>query len=261
MTGHVFPEKPYDEVTSEFIRGEIRQGAFDDVAYRRYVNELVWIEWYTTDEGDIDDGGLPRFGRSVHRWKVAAMFPEAYDTIRRELDASTRDDATQGWDGEEDPQERRKWARQHRREWRAVQQGEQRSPEARPGLASRGYRPFAPFRFPVLPYDTVQSAFVREMIQDGDFDDMEHRRFVNKLVWPEWYATEWEGSSAYGPVLKNWRIAAKFPEEYDIVRRELGEETRDALEPAGEIHYGDIDVTARTRKHKRSWKAVQETVE
>lgn len=45
MVKCVFPRKPYDEVESEFIRDEIRRGSFDDVDYRRYINELVYLEW------------------------------------------------------------------------------------------------------------------------------------------------------------------------------------------------------------------------
>lgn len=189
------------------------------------------------------------------------MLPEAYDRVRQDLDAPTRREATWGWNGEEDPEKCREWTQQHRREWRAIQQGEARSIEARSELTSQGHRSFTPFRFPVLPYDTTQSAFTRRLIREGDFDDVEYRRFVNKLVWLEWYATEWDGNSTYGPVFKNWRIAAEYPTEYDLVRRELGEETRDVLEPEGEIHYGAIDVAARTREHERSWTAVQEAFE
>lgn len=39
MSDAVFPMKPYDEVESEFIRGEITRESFDDLKFRRYVTE------------------------------------------------------------------------------------------------------------------------------------------------------------------------------------------------------------------------------
>jgi hypothetical protein len=57
---YAFPRKPYVEVVSEFIRKKIRQGSFDDIEYRRYVNELVWLEWYTTEGVGPNTTGSPR---------------------------------------------------------------------------------------------------------------------------------------------------------------------------------------------------------
>ncbi|PSP88630.1 hypothetical protein BRC90_06860 [Halobacteriales archaeon QS_4_69_34] len=190
---------------------------------------------------------------------MAAAIPEAYDAVQRDLDAPTRSEKEWNWYGEEDPDERRRWARRHREEWRAVQRGEQRPPGARTELETRGHRSFAPFRFPVSPYDALQSPFVREEIRRGTFDDIEYRRYVNKLAWIEWYTTDWEQGGAWGPVITNWRIASEYPEEFDIVRRELDEETRASLDLSGGIYYGDIDAEAAAREYKRSWQAVQET--
>lgn len=257
MTMHALPRKPYDEVGSEFTRDEIRQGSFDDLEYRRYVNELVWLEWCTNEGVGPNTSGISALGISVHRWKLAAAYPRAYDAIRQDLGASTRAEGQMGWRGEEDPKERRRWARRHHEEWQAVQEGEQRSPEARTELTTSGYRSFAPFRFPVLPYDSIQAPFIREEIQLGSFDDLEHRRCVNKLAWIEWHATAQDGGGLGIPV-KHWRLAAEHPKEYDIVRRELGKETRDAIELAGEIYFGDIDAESAAREHKRAWRAIQE---
>lgn len=256
MEDHVFPRKPYEQVVSETIREEIRQGSFDDLEYRRYVNELVGIEWYTTDWDSGNSTGISAFGVTVGHWRRAAMFPELYDRIRDDLGASTRADHEWTWHGEEDPDERRRWARQHRDEWRAVQRGEQRPPSARNELDTRGSRTFAPFRFPVVPYDALQSEFIREEIQLGSFDDLEQRQYVNKLAWIEWYTTDSRRNS-FSSVTRNWRLAALHPTEYDIIRHELGEPTRDSLEPEGEIYYGDIDLETKTREFKESWRAVQ----
>jgi hypothetical protein len=258
MTMHAFPRKPYDEVASEFIRDEIRQGSFDDLEYRRYVNELVWLEWYTTEGVGPNTPGISAYGMSVHRWKLAAAHPQAYDTVRRDLGASTRAEEEWGWHGEEDPEERRRWARRHHEEWQVVQEGEQRSPETRTELESRGSRSFAPFRFPVLPYDSIQSPFIREEIRLGSFDDLEYRQRVNELAWIEWFTTDWDSGGLFGQTAKNWRLAAKYPQDFDIVRRELGEETRESLELSGEIGCGDIDAMAVARQHKRAWQAVQQ---
>jgi len=257
MTTYAFPRKPYDEVTSEFIRGAIRRGSFDNREYRRYVNELVCVEWYTTDRDSENLSGISALGSSVGHWKTAAAFPEAYDAVRRDLDAPTRTEQEWTWYGEEDPDDRRRWARKHYEGWQAVQRGEQRSSKARTELTTSGYRSFAPFRFPVLPYDSIQSPFIREEIQLGSFDNLEHRRRVNKLAWIEWHATARDGGGLGIPI-KHWRLAAERPKEYDIVRRELGKETRDAIELAGEIYFGDIDAESAAREHKRAWRAIQE---
>jgi hypothetical protein len=195
---------------------------------------------------------------SLHRWKLAAAYPEAYDAVRRDLGASTRGEDERGWHGEEDPEERRHWARRHHEEWQAVQEGEQRFPEARTELESRGSRSFAPFRFPVLPYDSIQSPFIREEIDRGSFDDVEYRQRVNKLAWIEWFTTDWDSGGVFGQTAKNWRLAAEHPQDFDIIRRELGEETRESLELSGEIGYGDIDAAAAAQEYKRAWQAVQE---
>ena len=69
-------------------------------------------------------------------------------------------------------------ARHHSEEWQAIQRGEQRPPEARLEFEEEGSRPFAPFRFPILPYDSIQSSFIREEICRSSFDDLSQRRTV-----------------------------------------------------------------------------------
>lgn len=256
MEDHVFPWKPYDQVESGYIRDEIRRGSFDDIEYRRYVNELVSLEWHAIDRDHSGSTATGAFAATVSHWRRVAMLPEAYDAIMEDLGEPTRADHEWTWNGEADPDARRRWARRHAEEWRAVQRGEQRDPSARLELESRGRRPFAPFRFPVVPYDAIQSEFVREEICRGSFDDLEHRQYVNELAWIEWYTTDAE-RNGFGSMVRNWELAALHPEEFDIVRRELGESTRAALEPEGEVYHGDVDLEETAREYKRSWRAVQ----
>ena len=115
METHPFPRKPYDEVQSEFIRDEIRRGSFDDIEHRRYVNELVWVEWYTADW--TPTGAISSFGTDVRRLQVAAQMPDAYDAVRESLGAGTRADISFSSGGEVDPAERQSCAREHARQW------------------------------------------------------------------------------------------------------------------------------------------------
>ena len=259
MTTYPIPRKPYDEVASEFIRREISRGSFDDLEYRRYVNELVWIEWYTLI--GPSSAGISAYGCSLHNWRVAATFPNAYDEVRRDHDAPTRSEQEWRWNGEEDPQDRREWAGRHRSEWEAVQKGEQRPPETRNQLGRFSSRRFAPFRFPIVPYDTVQSSFIREEIRQGTFDDLEYRRYVNKLTWIEWNTTDWDGGPTYGSIMRNCRLAAEYPQEYDLLRLENGAETRASFDTPGEVSYGNIDIEETAHEYKRSWQTVQEAVD
>lgn len=124
MSDFRFPKLPYDEVESEFIRGEIRRGDFNDIEHRRYVNKLVWIEWYTTKGIPEGSTGVSAFGLSVRRWQLAAEYPEAYDIIRREFGAKTLADHRHHRRGRstEDIAERRQRAREHAAQWRTVQE-------------------------------------------------------------------------------------------------------------------------------------------
>lgn len=119
-----FPRIPYDEVQSDFIRGEIRHGDFDDLEYRRYVNKLVWVEWFTTEGVSENSTGMSGFGAAVHHWKIAAEYPEEYDIVRREFGATTRADQRRNRRGRSggDLDERRQRAREHASEWRTVQE-------------------------------------------------------------------------------------------------------------------------------------------
>ena len=83
MTMYAFPRKPYDEVVSEFIRKEIRQGSFDNPEYRCYVNGLVWLEWYTTEGRETITGGISRLVALAKRHDLlpgtgGAPLPNAY---------------------------------------------------------------------------------------------------------------------------------------------------------------------------------------
>ena len=256
---YVFPRKPYDEVQSSTIRAEIRSGAFEDIDYRRYVNELVWLEWYTLDFDPASASGVSAFGCNVHRWRLAARLPELYDAIRDELGADTRAAISWPGDGSAQPAKRRRVARRHRAEWHAVAHEDKQENTDRQSLGKNGRRrPFARFRFPIIPYDTVTSSFIREEIAQESFDNLEHRRYVNKLVWIEWFAATDQQLGFPSPVGKNWRLAAQHPQAFDIVRREVGADTRETVRLEGEISYGDIDADAKRREYRRAWRAVQE---
>jgi hypothetical protein len=42
--------------------------------------------------------------------------------------------------------------------------------------------------FPTMSYDNVDSEFIRDEIASGDYYDLDHRQYVNDLVYVEWYA-------------------------------------------------------------------------
>jgi hypothetical protein len=257
MMTRAFPRKSYDEVQSEFVRDEIRRGSFDDLEHRRYVNELVWLEWYTRDWTPA--GAISSFGTDVHRYQLAARIPTAYDAVRESLDATTRADISFSGGGDADPAERRSRAREHATQWAAAASGDRRDRSPADQLGRHGRRrPFARFRFPVVPYETVQSEFIRGEIRRGSFDDLEHRRAVNQLVWLEWYATGGETSpGSFGPVVTNWQLAAVHLDAFDIVRRELGAPTRDSIPLEGETACSEEKpVDERASELRRAWRAV-----
>ena len=109
--------------------------------------------------------------------------------------------------------------------------------------------------FPRKPYDEVQSEFVRDEIRRGSFDDLEHRRAVNQLVWLEWYATGGDTApGSFGSAVTNWRLAAVHLDAFDIVRREFGAPTRDSIRLEGEIACSPLD--ERASELERAWQAV-----
>lgn len=263
MPGHLFPAIPYDEVRSEFIVEEIRSGSFEDRSHRKYVNYLTHVEQYT----EVRTWSFPpAMGRSrvFTNWKIATKYPGAYDAVRRELGANTRQEEpiTQGWDGEEDPGARRDWARRHRDQWQAAQDGtrcaeEPAVTEKPPSLRSQ----FVPFRFPRLPYDRLQSEFIVEEIQQGDFDDLEHRRYVNELVYLEKWARDdcrLPHPGTY-PAFRGWFIAARNPHEYDVIQGEFDGATRDGIEPISSATYQEDAGETRERRRKQEWRSVQES--
>jgi hypothetical protein len=257
MVTRVFPRKPYDEVQSEFVRDEIRRGSFDDIEYRRYVNELVWLEWYTRDRTSV--GAISSFAADLHRYRLAARIPDAYDAVRESLDATTRADISFSGGGDADPARRQSLSQEHARQWAAAARGDRRDRSTADQLGRHGRRrPFARFRFPVLAYDTVQSEFVRDEIRRGSFDDLEHRRAVNQLVWLEWYATGGDTApGSFGSAVTNWRLAAVHLDAFDIVRREFGAPTRDSIRLEGELACSvDTPLDERTSELERAWQAV-----
>lgn len=109
-----------------------------------------------------------------------------------------------------------------------------------------------------MPYETVRSEFIRDELRRGSFDDLEHRRTVNQLVWVEWYATGGDGlAGSFGPVVTNWKLAAVHLDAFDIVRRESGAPTWDSIRLDGAVACGeDPSPDERARELKRAWRAV-----
>lgn len=260
MRGHRFPRIPYDEVRSPFIREAIRGGCFEDLAHRTCVNDLVYVEWYTVEGVHPEATGMSRAGAMSMFWRIATSHPAAFDAVRRDLGAETRGEYRWTTSGDEDPQARRRWARRHRAEWNAVQGGEEPPEESAGPTVPIADRPsFAPFRFPKLPYTELESAFVIGEIGRGSFDDMEHRRYVNELVYIETWTREPERMLSGGyPPITPWIVAAKNPDEFDWIRRDLGASTRREIDPIPEAYYSEAELASRPERHKREWVAVQE---
>lgn len=253
----VFPRKPYDEVESEFIRGEIARGSFDDLEYRRYVNELVWLEWYTNEWNPAGSTGISAFGVSVHRWRIAAKYPEKNDIVRRQLGASARSEDQWEVPAPDVAETFPELARQHRAGWKAVQDGE-RLDTSRRSAPDTGEETGTPaFLFPVFPYPASQSEFICEEIRRGSFDGIDYRHYVNQLLWIEWYTTDAKKTRKLGPPVWNFKLAALHPDGYDTIRRELGEETRTEMTLDGAVYHGHDDIEAATRRYRRAWQAVE----
>ena len=75
-------------------------------------------------------------------------------------------------------------------------------------------------RFPMIPYEGVESEFIRDEIASGDYYDLNHRQYVNDLIYVEWYAKgglspNASGLSAAIAEFRNWRVATKYPEAFD----------------------------------------------
>jgi hypothetical protein len=109
---------PYTDLQSEFIRDEIRRGAFDDLEFRQYVNRLVYIECWTRNRSRFVNGAYPQ----IRPWIVAAKQPTEYDIIRAELDAPTRDDLEPIQSVSYPNSELDTRRQRHRAQWRRVQE-------------------------------------------------------------------------------------------------------------------------------------------
>ena len=114
-------------------------------------------------------------------------------------------------------------------------------------------------RFPVKPYDEVESTFVREEMRRGDFDDLEHRQYVNALVELEHFILD--GPGGFGGAMLYRKRRGQYPTEFDILWRELGdgpkpgERTSDPLCSAPT----DAEIAERQRKsreYRAQWDAV-----
>lgn len=259
MADPLLPQIPYGEVRSTFIGDELRGGAFEDLAHRIYVNHLIFVEWYVLDRPSISLSGLDTAGMSMVNWRIATKYPEAFDAVRREHRATTSHERTWGGSGDEDPVARKSWAERHRNEWRVVCSDAVPAGAARTDPEAIAERPrFAPFRFPKLPYDRLRSEFVREELRCGSFDDLEHSRYVNKLVYIEAWARDRHRFHTGGyPPIKPWILFSQLPTEYDIIHREFGEPTRADLEIWGNSLPDEADAET-TCRYKRAWQSVAE---
>lgn len=261
MTRNPFPKLSYDDVTSEFIRTEIRRGSFEDHEHRAYVNDLVYVEWHT--KTGIPEGctGISAAGMGFTHWRIAARFPKAFDAVRRDLDAKTRAEYPLGGRWSDDADENLDSADRHRAAWNVVQSESSLSDDWQPARSPQDHRPsISEFRFPRVSYDEVESEFVRGEIQRGSFDDLEYRLYVNVLVYVEAWTQDPSlvSNGAYPPV-RPWIVAAKYPREYDLVRRDLGAPTRREIEPRKNVTSGDVEEEEELRRrHKTEWVAVQE---
>jgi len=257
---HRFPMIPYDDVESEFIRDEISSGDYYDLDHRQYVNDLIYVEWYAKGGLSPNANGLSAAIAGFRNWRVATKYPESFDEVRREFGKDTREDCASRGNREEDIQEVREWALRHRNEWRRIK-GETDSTDETPAEdVPIDDRPnFQRFRFPRIPYDEVESEFVRDEIRKGSFDDMEHRTYVNRLVHIEVLTRnpEMVRPGAYPPV-RSWRIASRHPDEFDVIRAELGKPTRDEMVPVKESGPEDeAELKELSLRHEQEWKAVR----
>jgi hypothetical protein len=74
---------------------------------------------------------------------------------------------------------------------------------------------------------SVESAFIRDEIRTGTFDDYEYRQYVNQLVFIERWLREGLKSvknSYYHPI-RAYRVAGKVPDGFHILRTEFNRET------------------------------------
>jgi hypothetical protein len=259
---HLFPTMSYDNVDSEFIRDEIVSGDYYDLNHRQYVNDLIYVEWYAKGGLSPNANGLSAAIAAFNNWRVATKYPEAFDEVRREFGKRTRDEYARRGNRKEDIKEVRRWALCHRNEWKKVR-GETDSLDETPAEdVSIDDRPnFRRFRFPRIPYDEVDSEFIRDEIRRGSFDDMEHRTYVNRLVHIEVLTKEpsMVTPGAYPPV-RSWRTASRHPKEFDTIRAELGDSTRDEMVPInGYCPDDEAERKEKSLRHERGWAAVRES--
>lgn len=115
--------------------------------------------------------------------------------------------------------------------------------------------------YPIIPYEDVESVYIRQQIHDESFYDIEHRQFVNSLVHVEWFARNGypdncTGLSASGIAYHDALVALKYPAAYDRVRAAFGKSTR-AERTIGQDRDEDPELRrAWARRHRTEWQAV-----
>ncbi|QSG09584.1 hypothetical protein [Halapricum desulfuricans] len=257
MIDSLYPVISYEDVESMYIRQQIHERSFYDIEYRQFVNSLISVEWFARNGYPENCTGLSASGISYNDALVALKYPSAYDRVRAEFRKPTRAEQTICQDRNEDLELRHAWARRHRTEWQAVARGETYTDDSEVAdvpIDDRGR--FNWFRFPEIPYTSVESTFIQDEICDGSFDDYEHRQYVNQLVFVERWLREGLKSvkhSYYHPI-RAYRVAGKVPDGFHILRTEFDQE---AIQP--------FDSRERERdqqdeqRYRDSWQTVQET--
>lgn len=102
---------------------------------------------------------------------------------------------------------------------------------------------------------SVESAFIRDEIRTGTFDDYEYRQYVNQLVFIERWLREGLKSvknSYYHPI-RAYRVAGKVPDGFHILRTEFNRET---IRPF-DSRERERD-TQSEQRYRDSWQTVQE---
>jgi len=113
-----FPRIPYTNVESEFIRSEIRRGAFDEYEHRQYVNRLIFVEQWMRD-------GLNAVKTSyyhpIRAYRVAGQVPDGFRIIRTECGTAEQGEALlPDYGGGADRDEQKE--QRYRDSWQSVQQ-------------------------------------------------------------------------------------------------------------------------------------------
>jgi hypothetical protein len=257
MIDSLYPRIPYEDVQSVFIRQQIFRNSFYEIEHRQFVNSLIHTEWFARNGYPENCSGLSASSIEYKDALVALKYPDAYDQVRSEFGKSTRAERMIRQDRDEDPQMRRAWAQRHRDEWQAVANDEECTQESVVGDVSVEDRgEFNRFRFPVIPYTSVESTFTRDEIRTGSFDDYEYRQYVNRLVFVErWLRKGLQAAkTAYYQPVGAYQVAGMVPDGFRILRIEFD---REEIPPFGPQQQERDEQDEQ--RFRDSWQAVSAT--